>query len=165
MSHKININSYNNLTIKSIYILKYFNSLFDENEGSNKFLLKTDDDSYVHLEALWGLAKSRILKNSNDLIGFLELGSKKNRFSPYAHKPTKKNFQNKRLLRWLIPNYMYPKSFFPQYLSGSGYFITRKGMSALRAYSYGILVDQIFDPLRPIVMLHQNDRYDSQKSL
>ena len=108
--------------------IEEFFSLFDENEGSNKFLLKTDDDSYVHLEALWGLAKSRILKNSNDLIGFLELGSKKNRFSPFAHKPTKKNFQNKRLLRWLIPNYMYPKSFFQQYLSGSGYFITRKGM-------------------------------------
>ena len=55
--------SYNNLTIKSIFILKYYVGAAD-NLG-NKFLLKTDDDSFVHLEALWDLAKSRMAKKSN----------------------------------------------------------------------------------------------------
>ena len=63
--------SYNNLTIKSIFILKYYVRVAD-NLG-NKFLLKTDDDSFVHLEALWDLAKSRMSKKSNNLIGYLQV--------------------------------------------------------------------------------------------
>ena len=94
--------SYNNLTLKTLYILKYFNYVFDKNP-ENKFLLKCDDDSYVHLESLWALAKSRMLKNSTDLIGFLELGSYKNHYMPYAHKPTKKKLANERLSKWILP--------------------------------------------------------------
>ena len=63
--------SYNNLTIKSIFILKYYVGAAD-NLG-NKFLLKTDDDSFVHLEALWDLAKSRMAKKSNNLISYLQV--------------------------------------------------------------------------------------------
>ena len=63
--------SYNNLTIKSIFILKYYVGVAD-NLG-NKFLLKTDDDSFVHLEALWDLAKSRMTQKSNNLIGYLQV--------------------------------------------------------------------------------------------
>ena len=61
------LDSYNNLTIKSIHILKYFISVSDQ--IGNKYLLKTDDDSFIHLEALWDLAKFRLAKNSNHLIG------------------------------------------------------------------------------------------------
>jgi hypothetical protein len=61
------LDSYNNLTIKSIHILKYFISVSDQT--GNKYLLKTDDDSFIHLEALWDLAKFRLAKNSNHLIG------------------------------------------------------------------------------------------------
>ena len=46
------IDSYNNLTLKTLYILKYFNHALDK-DPENKFLLKCDDDSYVHLESLW----------------------------------------------------------------------------------------------------------------
>ena len=63
--------SYNNLTIKSIFILKYYVGAADS--LGNKFLLKTDDDSFVHLEALWDLAKSRMAKKSNNLIGYLQV--------------------------------------------------------------------------------------------
>ena len=59
--------SYNNLTLKTIFILKYYAQNSDT--LGNKFLLKTDDDSFVQLEALWDLAKSRIEKKSNNLIG------------------------------------------------------------------------------------------------
>ena len=66
------VDSYNNLTLKSIEILKYFVESSDT--LGNKFLLKTDDDSYVHLESLWDLAKSRLVKKSNNLMGYLQLG-------------------------------------------------------------------------------------------
>ena len=63
--------SYNNLTIKSIFILKYFVRAAKYFE--NKFLLKTDDDSFINLEVLWILTKSRLLKESNDLIGYMQV--------------------------------------------------------------------------------------------
>ena len=62
--------SYNNLTIKSIFILKYYVGAAD-NLG-NKFLLKTDDDSFVHLEAL-RLGQIKNGQNINNMIGFWEI--------------------------------------------------------------------------------------------
>ena len=59
----------------------------------NKYLLKTDDDSFIHLEALWDLAKSRLEKKSNHLIGYLQLGLKKHHYLPLAHKPTSGNLK------------------------------------------------------------------------
>ena len=101
-----------------------------EAEESNQFLLKTDDDSFVHLEALWDLAKSRLEKKSNNLMGYLQLGLKKHHYLPLAHKPTKSNL-NGKWLKWLIPTYMYNKRFFPQFLSGSGYLVTRSAATCL----------------------------------
>ena len=87
------VDTYNNLTLKSIHILKYFVRM-NANAKPNQFLLKTDDDSFVHLEALWDLAKIRMLKKSNNLIGYLQLGLKKHHYLPLAHKPTKSNLKN-----------------------------------------------------------------------
>ena len=56
-------------------------------------MLKTDDDSFIHLEALWDLAKSRLEKKSNHLIGYLQLGLKKHHYLPLAHKPTSGNLK------------------------------------------------------------------------
>jgi len=123
------LDSYNNLTIKSIHILKYFVSISDT--LGNKYLLKTDDDSFIHLEALWDLAKSRLEKKSNHLIGYLQLGLKKHHYLPLAHKPTSGNLKKTTWLKWLIPTYMYNKKFFPQFLSGSGYLLTREASECL----------------------------------
>ena len=100
-------------------------------ECTNRFLLKTDDDSFIHLESLWDLAKSRMVKRSNHLIGFLQLGIKKHHYLPLAHKPTQQNLNNTAWLKWLIPTYMYGKKFFPQFLSGSGYLIPSKASVCL----------------------------------
>ena len=123
------LDSYNNLTIKSIHILKYFISVSDQ--IGNKYLLKTDDDSFIHLEALWDLAKFRLAKNSNHLIGYLQLGLKKHHYLPLAHKPTSGNLKKTTWRRWLIPTYMYTKKFFPQFLSGSGYLVNRQASECL----------------------------------
>lgn len=135
--------SYNNLTIKSIFILKYYVGAAD-NLG-NKFLLKTDDDSFVHLEALWDLAKSRMAKKSNNLIGYLQLGLKKHHYLPLAHKPTRSNLKRKAWLKWLIPTYMYNKRFFPQFLSGSGYLVTQTGAECLLLKSKTIPIVHLED--------------------
>jgi len=135
--------SYNNLTIKSIFILKYYVSVAD-NLG-NKFLLKTDDDSFVHLEALWDLAKSRMAKKSNNLIGYLQLGLKKHHYLPLAHKPTRSNLKRKAWLKWLIPTYMYNKRFFPQFLSGSGYLVTQTAAECLLLKSMTIPIVHLED--------------------
>lgn len=121
--------SYNNLTLKTIFILKYYVRASDA--LGNKFLLKTDDDSFVHLEALWDLAKARMVKKSNNLMGYLQLGLKKHHYLPLAHKPTKSNLKKKAWFKWLIPTYMYNKRFFPQFLSGSGYLVTRSAAECL----------------------------------
>jgi len=134
--------SYNNLTIKSIYILKYF---VGHSEQINQFLLKTDDDSFVHLEALWDLAKSRLVKKSNNLMGYLQLGLKKHHYLPLAHKPTKSNLQKKAWLKWLIPTYMYNKRFFPQFLSGSGYLVTKAAATCLLQKSKSIPIVHLED--------------------
>ena len=62
---------YNNLTLKSIFTLKYFVKIAEN--SVNTFLLKTDDDSFINLEVLWILTKSRLLKESNDLIGYMQV--------------------------------------------------------------------------------------------
>ena len=62
---------YNNLTLKSIFTLKYFVKISEN--SVNTFLLKTDDDSFINLEVLWILTKSRLLKESNDLIGYMQV--------------------------------------------------------------------------------------------
>jgi len=135
--------SYNNLTLKSIFILKYYTGIAD-NLG-NKFLLKTDDDSFVHLEALWDLAKARMAKKSNNLIGYLQLGLKKHHYLPLAHKPTRSNLKRKAWLKWLIPTYMYNKRFFPQFLSGSGYLVSQTAAACLLLKSKTIPIVHLED--------------------
>ena len=127
------LDSYNNLTIKSIHILKYFVKM--TNGVGNKYLLKTDDDSFIHLETLWDLAKFRLNTRSNHLVGYLQLGVKKHHYLPLAHKPTAKNLKIEKWIRWLIPSYMYNKKFFPQFLSGSGYFIPSNSAKCLLEHS------------------------------
>ena len=64
--------TYNNLTLKSIFILKYFVSASIRNSESY-FLLKTDDDSFIHLEHLYNLVKKKMGKKSDSIIGYLQV--------------------------------------------------------------------------------------------
>lgn len=126
------LDSYNNLTLKSIHILKHF-VIRSANDETN-FLLKTDDDSYVHTKGLYDLVQQRLAASQNktdNLIGFLQLGQKRHHYLPTVHKPSKTTLKIKLWRRWLVPSYMYPKKFFPQFLSGSGYLISRNAASCL----------------------------------
>ncbi|KAK9500284.1 hypothetical protein O3M35_001572 [Rhynocoris fuscipes] len=97
------IDSYNNLTVKSVMMLKWFL----HNCPSPRYLMKTDDDMYVNVANLSSLLSK---SNSSLLIGSLIC-----RARPIL------DINNK----WYVPKYIYHKSFYPNYLSGTGYVMSR----------------------------------------
>ncbi|RZF33631.1 hypothetical protein LSTR_LSTR007009 [Laodelphax striatellus] len=95
------IDSYNNLTVKSVMMLKWVQSYCD----SISFVMKTDDDMFVNLPALVALLKSTT-RTTNLLLGSLICRAK-----PILDTNSK----------WYTPHYMYHGQTYPNYLSGTGY--------------------------------------------
>ncbi len=62
---------------------------------------------------------------------YLQLGLKKHHYLPMVHKPTRVHMARKEWHKWLVPSYMYSKKFFPQFLSGSGYLVSKKASRCL----------------------------------
>ncbi|XP_021928730.1 beta-1,3-galactosyltransferase 1-like isoform X2 [Zootermopsis nevadensis] len=98
------VDSYNNLTLKSVMMLKWVST----NCRSVQYIMKTDDDMFVNINNLVRLLKVRILGNL--LVGALICGAR-----PIADS------QNK----WYAPHYMYQGTVYPNYLSGTGYVMSR----------------------------------------
>ncbi|XP_052757095.1 uncharacterized protein LOC113520130 [Galleria mellonella] len=108
------IDSYNNLTLKSIMMLKWITNKCNE---SVRYILKTDDDMYINVPNL-----------------VLNL---KNRSKEYDEKVSKGYKEKEHLLigdlicgarpvldsnnKWYSPRYMYGGRVYPRYLSGTGY--------------------------------------------
>ncbi|XP_063391500.1 lactosylceramide 1,3-N-acetyl-beta-D-glucosaminyltransferase-like isoform X1 [Cydia fagiglandana] len=115
------IDSYNNLTLKSIMMLKWVTNKCNE---SVRYILKTDDDMYINVPALVtnlrNRSKDHDLKHPNSkeylLIGDLICGAR-----PVADKHNK----------WYSPRYMYSGRVYPRYLSGTGYALSAPTASAL----------------------------------
>lgn len=67
------IDSYNNLTLKSVMLLKYISQHCDKVE----FILKSDDDMFVHVQNLLMLVRQFSEKNvKNVLVGELICNAK-----------------------------------------------------------------------------------------
>nr|XP_024217476.1 beta-1,3-galactosyltransferase 1-like [Halyomorpha halys] len=99
------VDSYNNLTVKSVMMLKWFLS----NCPSQNFLMKTDDDVFINIEYLSTL----ISKVDSHFVLIGRLICKRKPILDPAHK-------------WYTPKYMYQEPFYPNYLSGSsGYVMSR----------------------------------------
>ncbi|BET02427.1 unnamed protein product [Nesidiocoris tenuis] len=98
------IDSYNNLTLKSVVLLKWFLHQCP----SPIFLMKADDDTYVDVQRL----AKRIVKmpHRSILTGVLICKAK-----PIVDSRSK----------WYTPKYMYPHQHYPNYLSGTGYVLSR----------------------------------------
>ena len=88
------IDSYANLTVKSLMLLKWFS----KSCKNVSYVLKTDDDVYINLKNLHALVTKN--KNTNLLMGSLFCGAKPIR------DPYNKNFS---------PKYMYDKKYYPNY--------------------------------------------------
>ncbi|CAL7950725.1 unnamed protein product [Xylocopa violacea] len=93
--------TYNNLTLKSVMMLKWVTS----NCGQAKYLMKTDDDMFVNIPTLHKTLQSRS-QTTDTLLGSLICNAK-----PILD-PTNK---------WYTPKYMYSEKVYPNYLSGTGY--------------------------------------------
>ena len=93
--------TYNNLTLKSVMMLKWVTS----NCGQAKYLMKTDDDIFVNIPTLVKTLESRT-QATNILLGSLICNAK-----PILDPKNK----------WYTPKYMYSEKIYPNYLSGTGY--------------------------------------------
>lgn len=95
------VDSYNNLTLKSIFMLKLVAS---HCKDTVQFLMKTDDDMFVNtLPLVNTLRKSNATKL---LLGCL-----------ICHAKPIKDVNNK----WYAPKYLFDGRLYPNYLSGTGY--------------------------------------------
>ncbi|XP_017879469.1 beta-1,3-galactosyltransferase 1-like isoform X2 [Ceratina calcarata] len=95
------LDTYNNLTLKSVMMLKWITS----NCGQAKYLMKTDDDMFVNIPALMKTLQARS-QTTNTLLGSLICNAK-----PILDPMNK----------WYTPKYMYSEKIYPNYLSGTGY--------------------------------------------
>ncbi|KAL0859322.1 hypothetical protein ABMA27_011123 [Loxostege sticticalis] len=118
------IDSYNNLTLKSIMMLKWITNNCNE---SVRYILKTDDDMYINVPKLIYNLKNRskefdakVAAGAKDqeylLIGDLICGAR-----PVLDSSNK----------WYSPRYMYGGRVYPRYLSGTGYALSARAAGAL----------------------------------
>uniref|UniRef100_A0A1B6DVG6 Hexosyltransferase n=1 Tax=Clastoptera arizonana TaxID=38151 RepID=A0A1B6DVG6_9HEMI len=105
------IDSYNNLTVKSLMMLKWV----DQYCKSTQFLMKTDDDIYVNLPVLVEMLIYYGTKR-NLLFGALICRAK-----PILDVTNK----------WYTPTYMFKETVYPNYLSGTGYVMSKDVASRL----------------------------------
>ncbi|XP_023241869.1 beta-1,3-galactosyltransferase 1-like [Centruroides sculpturatus] len=105
------IDSYNNLTLKSVMLLKWV-----KNYCPNvRYILKTDDDMYINVQNLIASLK-RLGTRSRILFGVLFRKAKPDR------NPNSK---------WYVPKAQFSGTVFPDYLSGTAYAMTRDSVDPL----------------------------------
>eukprot|EP00095_Tigriopus_kingsejongensis_P002931 snap_masked-scaffold1588_size34843-processed-gene-0.11 protein:Tk02931 transcript:snap_masked-scaffold1588_size34843-processed-gene-0.11-mRNA-1 annotation:"hypothetical protein SINV_13500" len=104
------LDTYANLTIKSLMLLKWYVNNCDK----VAYVLKTDDDMYINLKNLHGLVLAN--QKPNLLVGNLICGAQPIR-DPYN--------------KWYAPEYMYSGSVYPNYVSGTAYLLSRSTAKVL----------------------------------
>ncbi|CAO1307398.1 unnamed protein product [Diamesa hyperborea] len=126
------LDTYNNLTLKSIFVLKYVKN---NCENKVKYVMKCDDDTFINVPNLIHVLLGGTIPVYNSTIAFndestVNAKSSKNRIvenSKYLLMGLK--FCNARPItdvtsKWYTPNYMYSGEFFPNYISGSAYLMS-----------------------------------------
>ena len=96
------IDHYNNLTLKTLFTLKYFlnASNFEDQSPPPQYLVKVDDDSYLNLPLLW-----KSLEQNN--ISQLLMGMKFSQPVPWQVPQGKKNRKPKKWAdKWACPKYV-----------------------------------------------------------
>ncbi|XP_057328033.1 beta-1,3-galactosyltransferase 1-like isoform X1 [Microplitis mediator] len=107
------IDTYNNLTLKSVMMLKWVTTTCPQ----ATYLMKTDDDMYVNVPGLVKVIKSRPT-SAGTLMGSLICNAR-----PISDPKNK----------WYTPKYMFSEKTYPNYLSGTGYVMSLDVASKLYA--------------------------------
>ncbi|KAK3084706.1 hypothetical protein FSP39_017750 [Pinctada imbricata] len=97
------VDSYRNLSIKSVAILKWVSNYCK----TAKYVLKVDDDMYINVENLVKVLEQRAVKNS--VLGFLIRGAR-----PVQDKNSK----------WYTPRNAFNGDVYPDYCSGTAYVLS-----------------------------------------
>lgn len=108
------LDSYANLTVKSVMLLKWFSQSCDSGGRGPQYILKTDDDMYINLVKLWELVQAN--KKPKLLMGSLICNA----------VPIKDPYN-----KWYVPKYMFNERHYPNYLSGTGYLMSKAALLAL----------------------------------
>ncbi|KAH8330984.1 hypothetical protein KR067_009834, partial [Drosophila pandora] len=114
------VDTYNNLTLKSVFALKHVNNKCFNNSA---YFLKTDDDCFVNVpNIIHFLLGGTIPAYQSHRKGQTRLTATKGVLMGYAflgNKPIR-NICNK----FYMPNYIYTDTMYPSYLSGTGYLMS-----------------------------------------
>lgn len=125
------IDTYNNLTLKSMFMLKYAQSL----STSIKYLMKVDDDSYINLRRLSEYVTIIDKRCSQKCIVGHVLGPNSPVIRPkFVQGEVREEFTGK----WVVPYYIYNQETFPNAVSGSGYIISQDMISCMFKSGLGI---------------------------
>ncbi|XP_015917087.2 beta-1,3-galactosyltransferase 1 [Parasteatoda tepidariorum] len=104
------LDTYNNLTLKSVMLLKWVK----EHCGNARYVMKTDDDMFVHVP---NLVKALEIKMEPNLL----LGCYLNDSIPNRDRSSK----------YYVPESFFPDQYYPPYLSGTGYVFSGDTVSGL----------------------------------
>ena len=145
------VEHYNNLTLKSLYAIKFFLEGFEGNLKP-RFLMKVDDDNFVNLPLLYNqLVKKKKYSNAKALL----MGhcwchrARRAKVYPYlghhVSEETKDKVYESRttnggrlVAKWIVPSYMYNKGRYPNYLSGAGYVLSRTAAGCIYESTFNI---------------------------
>ena len=137
------VDTYNNLTLKSIFALKHFVT----QRVRLRYLLKVDDDSYVNILGLQKMLKENIKETSNErsIYGYLQRGLKAHHWLPKVHRPTMETIDDEKIHKWIVPRYLYRKRLFPQFIAGAGYLVERENAECLLSASQTVSIIHLED--------------------
>lgn len=123
------VDTYNNLTLKSLMLLKWINK-FNADADRVKFVMKCDDDTFLNLPNLMHVLLGGTVPIYEDTLKLYTGGTMQQRNSMQLGSSSLMGFlfRNAKPIRdvtskWYAPKYMYRKRNFPNYLSGTGYVI------------------------------------------
>ena len=145
------VEHYNNLTLKSLYAIKFFLEGFEGNLKP-RFLMKVDDDNLVNLPLLYNqLVNKKKYSNAKSLLMghcwchrarrakvYPSLGhhvSEETKDKVYQSRTTN---GGRLVAKWIVPSYMYNKGRYPNYLSGAGYVLSRTAAGCIYESTFNI---------------------------
>ncbi|KAG5676379.1 hypothetical protein PVAND_006220 [Polypedilum vanderplanki] len=139
------LDSYNNLTLKSILMLKWVtNNCADK----VKYIMKSDDDTFINVPNLLHVLLGGTVPLYKSTLPYYDkttiyVTKSKNRLSETKHLLLGYKFCNAKKIsntnsKWYVPNYLYSGDYYPDYLSGTAYLFTFD--TALMLYNGSISV-------------------------
>jgi len=114
------IDSYSNLTLKTVFMLKWVVNRC----SSVPFVLKTDDDMLINVRGLIKELANDTYQPSQPMI----IGRIQNRPKPFRTSSSK----------WYLPSWLYSEERLPAFASGTGYVMTQRAVADVYSKSLDV---------------------------